>query len=446
MVIESSAQTRFVGALIGKPAHDVTMSAVPPEAFSEPASAALYQAIHGAASQRSEPTADDVVAELEERGRLAAVGGAEHVHMLAALWSAEDLVAVRRDVLREASRRTAQEAGLRLAALARGGRMGDALSGLQEAMQAVQRFDGADGQEPLLHAADHLERLALRLEGISRGTVVPLPTADLGPLSRPIGQLRPGTLVVIGGYSHAGKSFLMQHLEAGYHRAKYATLRLSLEDADAVTESRLLAEVGRFDLSSPFPDSYEATQALGHLLRGLGGGAGAVDRTVPRLVVTPDSKDLGHVLRVMRRAANEHGVKAVFVDYAQEIAVPGADDIRDRVAKAVSAMKLEAIRLGITVFLGSQLRKPPANVKNYEPNPNDLKDASELHHAAEVLILCFKRARKDAYGTWSSDRIGKVFKDKLTGSYPEFVMRSGVGGVVDSLIPVDSQREEYANA
>src|SRR5690606_2278709 len=115
--------------------------------------------------------------------------------------------------------------------------------------------------------------------------------------------------------------------------------------ADAVTEARLLAEVGAFNLSSPFPDSYEATQALGHLLRGLGGGAGAVDRTVPRLVVTPDSKDLGHVLRVMRRAVNEHGVKAVFVDYAQEIAVPGADDIRDRVAKAVSAMKLEAIRL-----------------------------------------------------------------------------------------------------
>lgn len=445
MVIETSPQLRYVGALIGKPSHDVTMAAVPPEALSDKRAAVLYQAILGAASKRSEPTVDDVVAELEERGKLADAGGADGVAILGAMWAAEPIDATRRDVLREASRRAAQEAGSRLASLAATGRMGDALGALQEAMQAVQRFDGADREEPLLHAADHLARLTDRLGKLARGEILPLPTADLGPLSRSIGQLRAGTLIVIGGYSHAGKSFLMQYLEVGYHRAKYPTLRLSLEDFDPVTEARLLAEVGGFDLSSPYPSAYEAAQAQSHLLRGL--NASATDRAVPRLIVTPDSKDLQHILRVMRRAVNEHAVKAVFIDYAQEIAVPGADDTRDRIAKAVSAIKLEAIRLGIAVFLGSQLRKPPAQIKNYEPTPNDLKDASELHHAAEVLILCFKRARKEQNRVYH-DRIGKVFKDKLTGSYPEFMMRSGIGGVVDGLVPVLKQArpEEYSDA
>jgi replicative DNA helicase len=442
--LETSPQLRYVGALLGKPAHDVTAASVPPEALSEPKATALYQAILGAASKRSEPTPVEVITELQERGRLDTAGGADGVLILGAMWANEPLDAVRREVLREASRRAAQEAGTRLAAMASLGRMQDAVGALQEALQAVQRFDGADNEEPLLHAADHLARLTERLGKLRRGEMLPLATAELGPLSRPIGQLRPGTLVVIGGYSHAGKSFLMQFLEAQYHRAAYPTLRLSLEDADSVTEARLLAEVGGFDLSSPYPGPYEATKAQEHLNAGLTGSA--TSRSVPRLIVTPESKDLLHLLRTMRRAVNEHAVKAVFVDYAQEIAVPGADDTRDRIAKAVSALKLEAIRLGVTVFLGSQLRKPPAQFKNYEPTPNDLKDASELHHAAEVLILCFKRARKEQNRV-SQDRVGKVFKDKLTGSYPEFFMRSGVGGVVDALIPITpTRREEFSDA
>lgn len=437
LMLDKSPEMRFLGALLDKPAHEIAMAAVPPEAFSEGRASALYQALLATAGKRSDVRAEDVVAELAERGKLQLVGGAEAVHTLAALHADEPIDAVRREVLREASRRAVQETGLRIHALARDGKMGDAFETLQGAMETVQRFDGAQGSKPWMHVADHLEQFAEQLADIATGKVQSPPTAQLGALTRPLGQPRPGTLVVVGGFSHAGKSFLMQHLEPAYHFAGYPTLRLSLEDGNSVNRPRLVAEVGRFSLSSPLPDRYEAGKALEALLAGLNSGKSAISRDVPRLLETPDSRDLQAILRRIRSAVVEMGVRVVFVDYVQEIDVPSARDPRERIMKAVSALKLEAIRLGITIVLGSQLRKPPAGAKLYEPRPEDLKEASELHHAAEVLILCWREeGHTDERGRPCHVRLGRVRKDKLTGSYPFFQMVEGVGGAVDDLVLV----------
>jgi replicative DNA helicase len=436
VVIETSPEMRYVGALLDKPGTEATAHRVPPEAFGNRRAAAIYAAILATAGKRSDVRCEDVIAELEERGHLATVGGREAVVALALLHADERIETVRREVLREASRRATLEAGTRLVAAARGGNLGDATIALQEASQAVSRFDGADLDEPLPERADHLQRLVERLGAIVRGEILPAPKADMGPLSRCLGQPRPGTLILVGGFSHAGKSFLMQYLETAYHHAGYPTIRLSLEDADPVTEARLLAEVAGFDLSHPYPDKYEAQKALEYLTRALADESKPISRGTPAIVLTPKSRDISALLRSMRRAVTQKGVKVVFVDYAQEVDVPDANDTRDKVARAVSALKVEAQTLGVTVVLGSQLRKPPPNVKNYEPTPHDLKDASELHHAAEVIILCWK---KQVNGIFR--RVGKVFKDKLTGSYPTFVMRDGIGGVIDALVPLEGKAE-----
>jgi replicative DNA helicase len=156
-------------------------------------------------------------------------------------------------------------------------------------------------------------------------------------------------------------------------------------------------------------------------------------RGTPRLVHTPDSRDVYAVMRAMRRGVEEHGCRVVFVDYAQIVSVPHTNEARASVAATVSLLKSEAMRLGVTLVLGSQLRKPAHSDANAEPTAHDLKDASELHHAAEVLLLCWR----EDHGTEEKPefcRIVRVAKDKISGTNCVALTVTGPGGVVDRVV------------
>jgi replicative DNA helicase len=426
-----SADLRFAASLVGRPAHEVLSCNVPPDAIGDAKAAALYGAVVAVAGRVAEPTADDVIAELEERGRLATLGSAEEVHVLAALYALEAPESLRTAVLRGACLRVAAEAGARLLASANTGRVEEATAGLAVALQDVQRFQGSQRAEPMLHVNEHLEQLVELLAEYASGKRDVPNLADLGPLSVALGNPQPGSLVVIGGFSHAGKSFLMQHLEARYHERGIATLRLSLEDPDSVNRPRLASEMAGVSFSLANPTKRDAIEMLQHL----GAHLNAANRRVARVVHTPESRDIYALLRDMRR-----GVRVVFVDYAQIVSVPNAYDSRAAVAATVGMLKAEAIRLGVTLVLGSQLRKPGNVGANHEPTPHDLKDASELHHASEVLVLCWREGH-EINGTYRKFRLARIAKDKLTGSDGFAWMVDGPGGVVTRVVPVTRDEE-----
>jgi replicative DNA helicase len=247
--------------------------------------------------------------------------------------------------------------------------------------------------------------------------------------------------VVIGGFSHAGKSFLMQHMEARYHAAGIGTLRLSLEDPDAVNRPRLASELAGVSFSLANPSRAQAVE----MLRYLGEHLNASSRRVPRIVHSPESRDIYALLRDMRRGAEEYGCRVVFVDYAQIVSVPNAFDSRAAVAATVGMLKSEAMRLGVTLVLGSQLRKPGNVGANHEPSPHDLKDASELHHASEVLILCWREGHDIPDGRGGTEyrkmRLARIAKDKLTGTDGFAWMVDGPGGVVTEVAEVVRNKE-----
>jgi hypothetical protein len=429
-----TVELRYVASLIGKPAPEVIASAAPAEALSEPAAIALFQAVISAVSKRSEPTPEDVVAELEERGTTRTVGGAHQVPVLAAMYGHERPAALLPEVLREAERRSLVEASRTLAEAAERGTLGGGSAALIQALQNVQRFSASSGSEPLMDSADHLQDLVARLSDYAEGRKQAPPQADVGPMTPALGWPTPQTLTVIGGFSHSGKSFLMQYLERAYTAAGVGTMRLSLEDGNLVNQARIAAEYAGDGFQVRHPSQQVAKQLLAKLVAGTG-DLNTAFRRVPRIVHTPRVRDVGSLLGLMRRGVTERGVQVVFVDYAQEVNVDGADDTRSKVATAVAALKSEAIRLGVQVVLGSQLRKPSTGGKNYEPSPHDLKDASELHHAAEVLILCWREDVK-VHGASRVVRLGRIAKDKLTGTGGFFWMQEGEGGVVQRVVPV----------
>jgi replicative DNA helicase len=146
------------------------------------------------------------------------------------------------------------------------------------------------------------------------------------------------------------------------------------------------------------------------------------------------------VMRAMRRGVEERGCRVVFVDYAQIVSVPHTNEARASVATTVSLLKSEAMRLGATLVLGSQLRKPSHGDQNAEPSPHDLKDASELHHAAEVLVLCWR----EDHGTDEKpefSRLARIAKDKFTGTSSVSMCVTGPGGVVERISPFQRDAE-----
>lgn len=426
-----SPEIRFAASLVGRPSHETLAATVPPDAIADERAAALYHAAVSVAARTAEPTAEDVIAELEERGKLALVGGAEEVQVLGALYALEAPERLRGAVLRGASLRVASEAGARLLAASNTGRLEDATAGLASALQEVQRFAGAEKSAPMLHVNEHLEQLVELLSAYASGKIEIPRLADLGPLSTALGNPQPGALVVIGGFSHAGKSFLMQHMEARYHEAGIGTLRLSLEDPDSVNRPRLASELAGVSFSLANPSRSDALE----MLRYLGQHLVAANRRVPRIVHSPESRDVYAILRDMRRGAEEHGCRVVFVDYAQIVSVPEARDARAQVAAVVGMLKAEAMRLGVTLVLGSQLRKPGNVGANHEPSPHDLKDASELHHAAEVLVLCWREGHGEGHD-YRKYRLARIAKDKLTGADGFAWMVDGPGGVVTRIAKV----------
>ncbi len=428
LMLSVSPEMLFCATLCEATQHDVVSSAIPPEALSELPAQNLYQAALTVAAKHSQVTTARIIEELEERGVLGATGGAEAISVLVALHGREDRKNARDGLLRAATRRLTSEVGRDLVVAAAEGRMADGVAELEGALQTVQRFAGAQHAAPFKSARDHLLSLSAQLATILQKPDEQPPRADLGVLSRPLGTPKPGTMVVVGGYSHAGKSHLFQWLERKYVDAGLTTLRLSLEDADPITEQRLGAEFSGWDYSDLWRSPDRLSQQLNGRIATL--RASDLDR---RLIVTPENRELSYLLRDMRRAKEEHGVSVVFVDFIQEVQVPEARDLRMAIIRAVGMLKQEAIRLGLTLFIGSQFRKPPTTDPTYEPTPHDLKEASELYHSSDVLLLLWKTEKSDG----GSRRLGKVAKDKLTGSYPRFEMRTGVGGVVSHLLPMD---------
>ncbi len=422
------AELPFLATLMEASREDIQLCGVPGECFDDPKATALYAGILAASGKHSDIKVADVIAELRESGRLTLAGGEDYLVTLHVLFGDRDRKAAKRELIRFAANRRTVEATSKANRLALAGQDFDASQVLEEAVTDVRRILGSDGKPPYRNVRDHVNAMLARLVGLADGTIDYPYQAKLGPLTRPLGYPHPGALVVVGGYSHSGKSFLMQWIEAQYAAVGLRTVRLSLEDADPVNEARLCAEIGGIDYSEHYPDQGKVSSMIRTLQSGM--PKARLDKQ-DRWVHSPESRDLDAILRDFDRACIEYQARVVFVDYAQLIRVARGLDARHTVATATGALKERAMQRGVTLYLASQLRKPDGSSTG-EPGPHDLKDASELHSAADVVILSWPHAVGNE--RW---RLARMVKDKLTGSYPFFRMVHGPGGVVTRLSTVE---------
>lgn len=166
----------------------------------------------------------------------------------------------------------------------------------------------------------------------------------------------PGTLVVIGGHSGAGKSYLgLKLLEACLQMGMY----VSLEDPEAEVARR--AE----------PLSYARQDEL--------------------VLCVPKRPRLSLILRDVREAfAQGFNPRMVVVDYIQLVQYDGdiaAFSQTEQIGMIISELKSLGRELGFVTVLLSQLKRPLREDRTAFPTLWDLRDSSNIENCAEVVVL-----------------------------------------------------------
>mgnify|MGYP000959002965 FL=1 len=110
---------------------------------------------------------------------------------------------------------------------------------------------------------------------------------------------------------------------------------------------------------------------------------------------------LDELVGVSRKWVHSHGVKIIFIDYAQRITVPGADRIQE-VASIARGLKNLARDLEVPVVALAQVVKGvDSRPTDKRPNAGDLANSDELTREADQILMLY---RDEVYNPDSPDR------------------------------------------
>ena len=107
---------------------------------------------------------------------------------------------------------------------------------------------------------------------------------------------------------------------------------------------------------------------------------------------------------------HSHGVKVIYIDYAQRITVPGADRIQE-VASIARGLKNLARDLEVPVIALAQVIKGvDQRTGDKRPNAGDLANSDELTREADQILMLY---RDEVYNIDSPDRgIAEILIEK----------------------------------
>lgn len=406
----------FLAQLLDGPSLEARRTMLPTEVFGA-TERPIYRAILAVSAEAPTVTAELVVGELREVGRLDQVGGPDAVHALLDSKGFHTLDGARADLVDVARAQVLQEATRSAHGAAKGGQTREAAEKLREALRLVERLNGGADAVHVKTMGDHVREWTERVRDES-GNV--RPKADLGTFSKAFGGHTAGALGLIYGFSQTGKSYVMQWMEGRYVAAGHTTLRLSIEDPDRLNSSRLMSEAAGVDCSDPSALTNDDWTKIFRV-------AGADREEWSRRLIVEHPSSVETACHTIRRMAAERGVTIAFVDYVQLLRTADRhDSAEQRLSAATQLLKDTAKECGVQLWLGSQVTvRDPKKVN--KPSPFDMKGARSIYEMAEVGIALW----------WDSDgcRYAEIQKDKITGAQGQTArIEAGRGGVVTNLV------------
>jgi replicative DNA helicase len=209
-------------------------------------------------------------------------------------------------------------------------------------------------------------------------------TTGFTRIDQRLGGFHAGDLIVIGARPAMGKTALLVNLAEAAAEAGHAVGFISGEQSAQQVAQRALSRasgVAAERMRSADLEEDEWSRLLVTMKRLLEHDVYLLDRSAPTI---------DEVRRTARKWKQEHGIKALYVDYAQRIRVPKADNRVEEVAEVARSLKEIARDLDVPVVALAQVIKAVDHREDKRPGMSDLANSDELVREADVIAMLYR--------------------------------------------------------
>jgi replicative DNA helicase len=382
------AEQAVLGALLIDP--DAIIKVVPilhTEDFYLEKHAWIFEAIFALHERREPVDFLTVVAELERRDKINAVGGAAYITALInAVPTAIHVEHYARLVERLATQRRLITAAGNIAQIAYDSAedLDEMINHAEETLFAVaQRRISRDlismrvAVDQFMDHLDYVQRHQGELLGVPSGFI------DLDKL---LGGFQPSDLIIVAGRPGSGKtSFALSIMQTAAAQYKKRIALFSLEMSAEQLVQRLVASMGEID-SQGLRLGKIGDEDYARLVRATGELSELPIFIDDSAALTPTE-----IRAKARRLRAEHGVDLIIIDYLQLMTVRGRPENRVQEISQISRQLKELAReLHVPVVALSQLSRAVESRLDHRPQLADLRESGSIEQDADVVIFIFR--------------------------------------------------------
>jgi replicative DNA helicase len=258
-------------------------------------------------------------------------------------------------------------------------------------VDAALSFDAtADGG--IVSLGDLAERLVDRFNE----PLIGMSCSPIAALTRLVGPMQPGQLIVVAGRSGMGKTACAASLANGVARDGHGALFVSLEmNRDELAE-RMLADLCFDDagFGVAYADIRDRSLSDWHLDQLCEARDRA--RELPLSVVDRGTVTISGLTMLVRRharrmAARRQKLELVIVDYLQLLRSDGkARSAYEAVSEVSRGLKALAKDCGVVVLALAQLSRAVEDREDRRPRLSDLRDSGQIEQDADVVVLLMR--------------------------------------------------------
>lgn len=220
-------------------------------------------------------------------------------------------------------------------------------------------------------------------------------TTGFKRVDKRLGGFHPGDLIVIGARPAMGKTALLVNLAEAAAEKHHCVGMISGEQSAMQVGQRAMARdsgVAAEKMRSGDLEDEEWAKLTAAISRLRSHRFYLYDRSAPTL---------DEVRRTARAWKHEHGMEALYIDYAQRIRVPRSASRVDEVAEVARGLKEIARDLEVPVIALSQVVKGVDSREDKRPGMSDLANSDDLVREADVIAMLY---RDEVYREDSPDR------------------------------------------
>ena len=319
---------------------------------------------------------------------------------------------------------------------------------LGEAENQLQKIGGAVTEQGFVHVSEVLPGSMEIMEGISKHDPKYLGIqTGLKAIDNILMGFRPEELIVIAARPSIGKTALALNIlkrMALFRSISVPVGIFSFEMSEAMIGVRLLVEDAQIDLKALHQGRVTQQQWQGDLMDS------AVRIGNSPIYIYDGPRDMPAVRRHSRKLVNDHGAKAIFIDYIQLIKGDGGkkgDNREQEVAKISSDLKDLAKELHIPVIVLAQLGRA---AEGQSAKMSHIRESGAIEQDADVVILLQRERECDDEATATAVKEGKGIEAKAvivknrngpTGTanllyFPQFTMFSDPSRILDEDVPI----------